>query len=57
MCLCCACTSHPGFAYGSGSHKLPHTARRKESLQEAEILPEVAEEASDLAFPIPDGIL
>lgn len=55
--VCCACASHPGFACASGSHKLPHTARTKESLQEAEILHEVAEEAADLALPVPDGTL
>ena len=59
--LCWACTSHPGSAFGSGSHEVPegeslHVAWAGENLGEAEILHEMAEVASSLALTIPDGI-
>lgn len=52
----------PGFAFASGSCKVfcggsLHIAWCKESLEEAEILLEIAEVASDLALTLPYDIL
>lgn len=60
--VCCAGASRLGLAFGSDSHELPQggclpRARAKERLQEAGILREGAEVASDLALTVPDGVL